>query len=274
MRLRFWDATIGACAEPFTHSETFYAVKLRVMGKVNSMTNIRNPYPTYLINLDSRPDRLVKATSEASKIANKVNRIKAVDGSVQKYEDSGLLTNSQQACFDSHKLAYKEFLLTDSSHALILEDDLLVKSTKKLAQAFSHTNISEFDLIQFGYLKMGTRHRFDLALVNIESAIFKVISLVIRKFGFANSRFAHRLRIHRQLLSLPGFIHYDIRSGAHCYLISRSLAEFILNLNPPYYLPIDSFLGTLQYSDKFRVTRSRRNLVRQTNSPSSIKGMG
>ena len=236
------------------------------------MVEIRNPYPTFLINLESRPDRLVRANIEASKISAKVTQIVAVDGLAHTERSSGLLTNTQQACFDSHRLAYQHFLLSNASHALILEDDLLVKFPEKLLRTFYHKNVTEFDLIQFGFLRMGLRHRIDLFLVFVENFTFKFISKVGKFLPFENSRFSNRLRIRRQLVGMSEFIQGDIRSGAHCYLISRRLAEFILRINPPYYLPIDSFLGTLQYTDSFRVTRSRKNLVRQSNSPSSIKG--
>ena len=236
------------------------------------MANIRNPYPTFLINLESRPDRLLKATLEASKIASQVDRIVAIDGSIEVQRNLGLLTNSQHACFESHKMAFRQFLHSASTHALILEDDLLVTHPKSFAKAISHVNILEFDLVQFGYLKMGVRHRIDLLLVGIEGDIFKLMSRIFGSSVFLSNRYGQRLRIRRQKLNLPGFVQGDIRSGSHCYLISRSLAEYISNLTPPYNQPIDSFLGILQYTEKFQVARSRRCLVTQSNSPSSIKG--
>lgn len=229
-------------------------------------------YPTYLINLKSRSDRLKHAISEASKIAKAVLLIQAIDGSLVTERDGGLLTNSQQACFDSHKLAFQEFLLTSYSYALILEDDILILDRDKIRSALSSKEILNFDLIQFGYLKMGIRHRLDLVLTHIENWFFAFCSKVLNLLPINSKRYVSRLRFRRQIGNLPGFIQGDIRSGAHCYLISRKLAQFILEINPPYYLPIDSLFGVLQYTDKFKVSRSIRSLAGQSGSPSSIKG--
>ena len=237
------------------------------------MVEIRNPYPTFLINLESRPDRLVRANIEASKISAKVTLIVAVDGLANTERNSGLLTNSQQACFDSHRLAYLEFLRTNDSHALILEDDIEIVNKERFLRKLTLSEIKDFDLIQIGFLHMNLRYRIDTKVLHLENWIFMILWKVFSKNSFLSKRFENRKRVARHRNSIKGFIKDDFRAGAHCYLISRELAEFVLSLKEPFYYPIDGILSLIPHTNRFRVIRTTKSLAKQSNSPSSIKNI-
>jgi len=100
------------------------------------------PLPTWVINLDRRPDRWQAASLQLAKIGIAASRLSAVDGCdpavmhdierrIPKPKRKGVfrpLSVSEVAHAMSHRKALKEFLLTEHPAALILEDDVAVSS--------------------------------------------------------------------------------------------------------------------------------------------------
>ncbi|MEJ3619757.1 MULTISPECIES: glycosyltransferase family 25 protein [Brachymonas] len=92
----------------------------------------------YVLNLDRRPDRMAKVASQMESLGLHFERISAIDG---KEEDAQvalvakrkfllnqkrLPSRGEQACAASHVKIWKNFLCSGASHALILEDDVLL----------------------------------------------------------------------------------------------------------------------------------------------------
>lgn len=90
----------------------------------------------YLINLGRRPDRLAAMTARAEGLGLKLERVEAVDaGAVEPdaldrwFEDRGPLgeiPRGDKACLLSHRLAWQKFLARGDSHAVFLEDDVVL----------------------------------------------------------------------------------------------------------------------------------------------------
>lgn len=89
----------------------------------------------FLINLDSRKDRLEHATAELNKINIKFSRFKAVlyNGKIKK----PFFLKSQKGCFESHKSIINNNI-GNKYPFLIIEDDILItKSFDKFNQYLS-----------------------------------------------------------------------------------------------------------------------------------------
>jgi len=98
------------------------------------------PLPTWVINLDRRPDRWQAVSLQLAKIGIAANRLSAVDGcdpAVMRDIEGGIpkrkgvfrpLSVPEVAHAMSHRKALKEFILTEHPAALILEDDVTVSS--------------------------------------------------------------------------------------------------------------------------------------------------
>src|SRR3954464_14935893 len=90
----------------------------------------------YLINLERRPDRLEAMTAQADALGLTLERIAAVDGAAVEpaeldrwFENGGPLgeiPRGDKACLLSHRLAWERFLASGDSHAVFLEDDVVL----------------------------------------------------------------------------------------------------------------------------------------------------
>lgn len=93
-------------------------------------------YTTYLLNLDRNPDRLAKLTNQLSAQSVKWERFVAIDGSAMAPQDLDKMVSRDgpiprmpvgaQACTASHMQILQAFLLTDHTHAVVLEDDAVL----------------------------------------------------------------------------------------------------------------------------------------------------
>lgn len=94
------------------------------------------PIPTYVINLDRRPDRLARIGAHLAERGVSFIRQPACDAqSVPEAEIAAVVAASgplgrlglgDRACTVSHTLAWQAFLRTDAAHALFLEDDIFL----------------------------------------------------------------------------------------------------------------------------------------------------
>jgi len=90
----------------------------------------------YLINLERRPDRLAAMTARAEGLGLALERVEAVDAARAEpdalerwFEDGGPLgeiPRGDKACLLSHRLAWQKFLAGGESHAVFLEDDVML----------------------------------------------------------------------------------------------------------------------------------------------------
>ncbi len=225
---------------------------------------------SYLINLESRPDRLISSIEEAAKLTLNLIRIDAVSAELEP-ESKQLLTPYALACWNSHKKVLSEFLKSEDSHCLILEDDFFVKSPSRVFSEMSKIEVNDWDFIQIGFLNTGLRDRMTRYMSNLETSIFRIADTIGQFAIFRKLDFNSRLRIQR-LQGVPkNSVPDDIRSGAHCYIVSKFLAQTLISLNNPAFLTADGLYSALAWDKSFKMIRLRKSVVSQSNSPSSIK---
>jgi GR25 family glycosyltransferase involved in LPS biosynthesis len=224
-----------------------------------------------LINLDSRPDRLLESRIEAENADLSFLRIPAVGISDLDDYSADFLSRPAKACLESHLKCYRELIKSGYDFALVLEDDFQIKSRRKFARAISRCDWERFDLIQLGFLYMDFWHQLDIFLKLSKNFVFQTLGLISKCNYTFNLKMQSKLEIRKRNFVPPGFIVDDLRSGSHAYLISKKMAQELLDMSDAIYLPVDGFLGTLQYTNRFRLIRSKSSLVRQRKSLSSIK---
>jgi hypothetical protein len=155
------------------------------------------------------------------------------------------------------------FLNTNFEHAIILEDDFKILNFKNLSNSLQNPKVLQYDLVQFGFLKPGLDTRVKIFVANMETLIFRFISL-ISSFPVLSSRNLHRRLRVKEAQEMPwGFTADDFQPGAHCYLVSREMAEAVLKLNNPQFLCIDDFFTAFSQMRSFKAMRSRKSLVGQ-----------
>lgn len=226
----------------------------------------------YVINLERRADRRVKVTDSLKSLNINFEIITAIDAETLRNRQAIFnLSLPAQACWQSHVLAMQSFLKTRSSHAIIFEDDVVLHRWRVIEKILSRKDFSNFDLVQFGFVNTGLIDRIHRNLINFESAIFQLLFYFTR-FRPLN-RFKKRLRVQRRVDMGFNFVAHDIRAGAQAYMISRDLAHILVSYSTTPLVPVDGLLMSLNWISKFKVARTRENLIPQDNSPSSIKGV-
>lgn len=225
----------------------------------------------YVINLESRTDRRTKVTNSLNSLNLNFEMITAIDArTFGKGQASFNLSLPAQACWESHVLAIQAFLKTCSTHAIIFEDDVLLHNWGAIEKMISRKDFINFDLVQFGYVNTGLIDRIHRNLINFESTIFQSLFYVTRIKPL--HRFQKRLRVRRRVGMGFNLVAHDVRAGAQAYMISRNLAQTILQSSTAPLVPFDGMLMSLNWISKFKVARTIKNLIPQDNSPSSIKG--
>jgi GR25 family glycosyltransferase involved in LPS biosynthesis len=155
-----------------------------------------------------------------------------------------------QACWESHVIAIEAFLKTGSSHAIVFEDDVLLHNWGTIEKMLSRKDFSNLDLVQFGYVNTGLIDRIQRNLINFESTIFQSLYYVSRNKPL--NRFQKRLRVRRRVGMGFNLVAHDIRAGAQAYMISRNLAQVILQNSTTPLVPIDGLLMSLNWIFKIQ----------------------
>ena len=206
----------------------------------------------------------------------------------------------------SHQVIATKLLESNSSHAVIFEDDAIIsKSAARFILDLNSEKLKGIDVLQIGYLKHKLKldfPEFDLGLRNtldlrnyVGEAISKIdivfrnwivltrfiIRSALATFGkklsffpiqiqrlslYLNSELA--LRAH--LGTRHALIYHSFEPGTHCYVISREFAQVVTEINKPTYLGADLMFMAIAKSRNFNFIRISKSLVGQSNSPSSI----
>ena len=174
----------------------------------------------YLINLERRPDRLTAMTARAQGLGLVLERVEAVDAGMAEpdaldrwFEDGGPLgeiPRGDKACLLSHRLAWQKFLDGTDSHAVFLEDDVVLSrgAAEILTNdAWIPAGASVVKLEHYG--PKGQR----VLLTNLRAT----------RDGFQTGRMLSR------------------HTGAAAYILSRPAAELLLG-QTRFDLPVDHLL--------------------------------
>jgi len=221
----------------------------------------------YVINLDQEVSRWKNCELQARKFGLEINRVSAVSITDLVQGPESFVSSGVRAVWLSHMKCLDLFLASDSSHALILEDDFQIEDSERLHSYLESQLILAHDLVQFGFLKPGPDIAIRVMVANFETALFRFVARIGNLPQFKKSSFRNRLRVKEAREMPPGFTADDFQPGAHCYLISRRLAISVLKLNSPQFLCIDDFFTALSQMRTFKSIRIRKSIVSQAPFP-------
>lgn len=222
-------------------------------------------FGTYLINLDHREDRLAQAQAELAAAKLSYTRVSAVTQNPS--IDSAFLTPSVYACWQSHLKTYALFLESNHEYALIVEDDLEIRTGAKFDNYVTVAKDLNLDLLQIGFLLPGLFNRIRWMYEEIEKYMFFCISVMSRFKPFMNLK--GRMRVEEAFSFKLGLTKASFMPGTHAYIIGRKLAQAILEENPRV-LSADEFFISLAKMRSFQIARLSLSVVSQNDSEPSI----
>ena len=263
---------------------------------------------TFVINLNRHEERFTNLSLKLKDAPVEIRRIEAVEPSTLAYgglNHFGTTPDVLSSCWESHRLAFEEFLESDNEICLILEDDVdfTQKSFEVLNSAEYLASIS-FDVLQIGFvcinrkldngrsqlLEVARYHCKEIILVALKRfiSVYFWILLKTRRTGDPSiapqdfSKFKpHRLlqslerRIDKFLgrrLSVEFFgyknrvINNDFQAGTHAYFIRREAAKFLLGQNSPSVFAPDLLYIALARASNLEVNRTLKSLAAQNES--------
>jgi hypothetical protein len=223
----------------------------------------------YVINLKSRVDRWDSVLQQSEKLSLPITRIEALSISDLGETNTTFVAPGVAATWKSHQLAMATFLETSDEYGLIMEDDFL------LNRSWNFNHISrvidvEPDFFQFGYLITSPIDRLELIIANSFDVFLKLITKLCAISQVLNQKLGSRLLLLEQKGLSWSIIPNDIRAGGQAYLVSRKFAEASKYMNTPAFTSADGIFISLGDVRSFRMFRSRKVLIAQTNSPTSV----
>lgn len=230
--------------------------------------------PIFVINLSARSDRRDHVNRESVKHGLSIHFVEAVESNNMEQADLGLLTAPALACWKSHLRVFQLILDSNFPFAIVLEDDFEFINSRSLKRKLSKIDLSNWDLVQIGFLTHDFKDWVSIKLQNLESFFFFAISRLLSRASFNSTALGNRLRVRRAMGVPFDYIPDDLRAGAHAYIISRDCARTLVRFHASQrLLTADGLLIALNWTKQFRISRLRKSLVRQFESPSSIKGV-
>lgn len=222
----------------------------------------------YVINLEERVDRWQSVEAQASTLALPLVKIKAVTINDLSASDT-YVAPGVAATWKSHQLAMSTFLESREDYGLILEDDFLI--THLWDKDWLDIALStKPDFFQFGYLVTGPIDLIDLHLHNLLDRGLKLLFRTSQYSNLIKRRFGNRLLVREQEGIKSQIVPNDIRAGGQAYLVSRKFAEAAQFMNSPAFTSADGMFMALGDVRSFKMCRSRKSLINQTDSVTSV----
>ena len=223
----------------------------------------------YLINLDSRPDRLEQSILQSKYLGFELVRISALDFGQISDKDFCYVSRSVGAIWSSHIKALNKFLESDDEFALILEDDFIID--RLLDEKYlKRIQFEKFDFLQLGFLQINLKDRFDVQYYNYRDTCLKLLTGFCKKSKFLQKRYGSRRLVLEQIGVRHAIVISDIRPGTQAYVISRNFAKAMLEINSPVFLSADLLYMSLGTLRTFSMARTRKSVINQSDSPSSV----
>ena len=172
--------------------------------------------PTYVINLDRRPERWRSIFDNLNQIGVTAHRISAIDRLSLAPQANTIISIGDEACLLSHCKTLNEFLSTSYPAALILEDDAEVASDVPGCLQSIDWWPRTTGLLQLG-----------------------IFSEKVRLVGPSIGQTPCGRRLHPIL---------DQSGGTAGYLIDRETAQIVLNACAVPSMPIDHLLFNMKWS--------------------------
>jgi len=224
---------------------------------------------TLIINVEGQFERRDYAIEQAKQMGLDPMVVKAITPN-DFSEDRFLQVNpAVKACWLSHREALTQFLNSDSDFVLIFEDDIEIKSINRSIRSLNQMSIFNFDLYQIGFLREGILNKTEILLKNAQHVFFKILAQ-ISSLPIAKGSLSNRMRIERSRTIPLGIVPADFQAGTHSYFANRRMAEFLLSVNQPFFLPADALLHIVAEVGYFNCVRSRKSSISQRKIPSQI----
>lgn len=216
-----------------------------------------------VINRDKEKQRWKSVVAEAESNSLQVKRIAAVEMDDLDPADNPYVTTGVSACWASHRIAMQTFLDSESDFALIFEDDFHIKDTKKFQGLLSKSWLGNWDIIQLGFVAPGIKVKARVKYLNFEFRCIKAFSRFLYITSSGSLTLMSRMRIKTALETPQGFLVDDFQPGTHAYLISRTAASAVLNMNNPQFLSADDFYMALARMRSLKFIRPYKSFVSQ-----------
>ena len=224
----------------------------------------------YLINLDSRPDRLTSATAQLQDLGINFERIPAISPGQDFSELFPFVTPGVAAIWLSHMKALSAFLATEEEFALILEDDFEIKvKGEKFYEILSTSKDQDF--LQIGFLVTNAIDSLQFLFNNIKDLFFKILNRFSKTSLPYSQFFRSKYLVYDQDEAPIILVKHNVRAGAHAYVLNRDFAQVLLKLNKPLVFSADQFYISLAAMRSFKMARVRKSIVSQSSSQSSIQ---
>lgn len=223
-----------------------------------------------IINLDEAKARFNDASRQLGEIQLEYIRVSAFDQSGITTEECRYVTKGIAAIWHSHVKAMRLFLDSSDDYAMIMEDDFKITNRKAFIKSDSVFLENKLDLLQIGFLNTGIDVYLQRKLELLQFSLLRLISSLGSVFPFIDVRISQRMRIRDNRDFSNELVPYSFLPGAHCYIVSRKLAEAIIVMNDPQFLSTDDFFTALAKMRSFRVCRLRSSSVTQSNLPSQV----
>lgn len=232
----------------------------------------------FFINLDSRKDRRDFFLNQFHYSNLDPIRISAIPSDETKLN---VAPPEVSACWNSHQKAYEYFLKLNDNHALIFEDDAIVNSNLiKILENINETELDSIDLFQLGYLKDRNNLTVDSGKIDflyrwklfLSTSFRDVISRYetlksknLPSFYDLNQKWHVSTELKNRMGISEPFVYDSFEAGAHCYIISRKLAQKLINFNvDPVIISADLLLIEVANSKNFNCLRVSKSLSFQS----------
>ena len=227
----------------------------------------------YVINLSDRTDRWNSVLAQSHLLGFEIVRVEAVkmselDVRIDKYAAPGVA-----ATWASHKLAMELFLNSNEEFALILEDDFLLTKNWQVSkpEVEKILKVLNVDFMQLGYLITSPLDRGYFLLSEAWDLCLKLLSRCKRIPFVSKIRFFNKLLILEQTNVPWSLVPNFIRPGGQSYVVSRKFAEASKHMNTPAFNTTDGYFLSLGDMRTFNMFRTRKSLINQSNSETSVK---
>ncbi len=226
-----------------------------------------------MINLSDRTDRWESVLAQSDLLGFEIVRVEAVKMSDLDLKTEIYAAPGVAATWASHKLAMELFLNSNEEFALILEDDFLLSKRWQVSKLklIKFLEDMDVDFLQLGYLITSPLDRGFFLLSEMWDLSLKLLSR-IKRFPLASKfRFFNKLLIVEQE-GIPWFLAPNfIRPGGQSYIVSKKFAEASRYMNTPTFNTTDGFFLSLGDMRTFKMLRTRKSLINQSNSETSVK---
>ena len=250
-------------------------------------------YTNYLINVDSRTDRMLNVERRFAEVNLDLTRVSAITGTSLIEEGLNLITKpNTEANWRSIQKIFDIFLQTEKNYCFVFEDDVYFNSGFRIFYENFHSNFTEeIDVLQFGFLTFEGRND------DRKKNASKISKARLRNFGLRFAPFAFsvshnsltkKMKIFTKLsryiesnqslvkmqreLNLNVPILHGFEPGTHGFIINRRMARLLRDFNLPMIMSADLVFMTLSTNPEFKIYRLGLPLAGQDDTAPSING--